>query len=400
MPWRRRRVTRVDEATPAVPPRRPLLWPWLLALLLLVGAAVALAYVLSRDDEEASENRVPAVVGLRAAEAVERLRASSYPADARRRVDPSRRGRVVEQAPEAGTELEPGRTVVIVVARGPNTVDVPNVVGLPVAEAFERVQAAQLRGRAVQEFARQARGRVVRQRPAAGGEAPRGATVVLTVSRGPQLIAVPALIGLTEAQAGRALRRNGLRPLTVRVPSSEPRGTVVDQNPVAGSRAPRGSTVRVNVSSGAPAPGSTQTVPTTTTTGQSTVPNVVGMRDTAALSRLQGAGFQVSSTSVSSSRPAGTVLTQTPAGGTVARRGSKVAITVSGGPQVRTVSNVVGETEASARRMLRDAGFTARTVDRAVTDPSRDGIVLEQDPRAGTRVQGTTEVLIFVGRLA
>jgi eukaryotic-like serine/threonine-protein kinase len=380
-----------------VPPRRPLIWPWLLLLLLLVGAAIALAYVLTRDDDESSDNRVPAVVGLRLPDAVERLRASGYPADPRRRVDPSRRGRVVEQEPDAGAELDPGRTVVIIVARGRNTVDVPNVVGSPVAEAFERVQAAGLRGRAVQAFARQARGRVVRQRPAAGDEAPRGATVVLTVSRGPQLVAVPALIGQTEVQAGAALRRVGLRPNVVRVPSAEPRGTVVDQNPAAGSRAPRGSTVRLNVSEGGPSAGSTQTVPTT---GQATVPNVVGMRDTDALARLQSAGFRVSSTSVSSTRPAGTVLTQSPSGGALAARGTTVAITVSGGPRVRTVPDVIGETEAAATRILRGAGFTVRALDRAVSDPARDGIVVEQDPRAGTRVQGTTEVLIYVGRLS
>jgi eukaryotic-like serine/threonine-protein kinase len=394
MPWRRRRVTRVDEA----PQRRPLLWPWLLLLLLLVAAGLALAYFLAQDDDEQSSDTVPAVVGLRAADAVERLRTSGYPADPRRRDDPARRGRVVGQDPEAGTELDPGRTVVIYVSRAPNTVDVPDVVGAPVAEAFERLQAAGLRGRAVQAFARQARGRVVRQQPAAAGEAPRGSTVVLTVSRGPRLVTVPLVIGQTEVQAGAALRKLGLRPSVVRVPNREPRGAVVDQNPVPGSRAPRGATVRLNVSAGPPSPGSTQTVPTTTT-GQATVPNVVGMRDTEAVRRLQGVGLRVSSTSVSSTRPVGTVLTQTPAGGTIAPGGSTVRITVSGGREVRTVPGVVGETEAAARRTLRSAGFTARAVDRAVTDPARDGIVLEQDPRAGTRVQGTTEVLIFVGRL-
>ena len=86
--------------------------------------------------------------------------------------------------PIGGAELEPGKTVVIVVARRPNTVDVPRVVGLDVADAFERVQAAGLRAKSVDVFARQAKGRVVRQRPPAGAEARRGATVVLTVSRG------------------------------------------------------------------------------------------------------------------------------------------------------------------------------------------------------------------------
>jgi beta-lactam-binding protein with PASTA domain len=89
-----------------VPPRRPLIWPWLLLLLLLVAAGVALAYFLTRD-EDSSENQVPAVVGLRAAEAVERLRADGYPADQRRRVDPSQRGRVVAQEPDRAPSSSP-----------------------------------------------------------------------------------------------------------------------------------------------------------------------------------------------------------------------------------------------------------------------------------------------------
>lgn len=396
MPWRRRRVTQVDHTAP--PPRRPLLWPWLLLLLLLVATGIALAYFLTRDDDNSSSaDRVPAVVGLREALAVERLRADGYPADVRRAVNAAQVGKVIRQTPSAGAGLEPGKTVVIIVARRPNTVDVPRVVGLDVADAFERVQAAGLRAKSVDVFARQAKGRVVRQRPPARTEARRGATVVLSVSKGPQLVAVPPVMGQTEADATAALRGVGLRVNIVRVPASgpAPEGTVVAQNPKGGVKAPKGSTVRLNIAS-APAGGSTQTVPTT---GEAPVPNVVGSRDTDAIPRLQAAGFRVSSTPVSSTRPAGTVLTQSPAGGTTATRGSTVRITVPGGRQVRTVPDVVGETEASADRILRNAGFTVRVVDRPA-DPAQQGLVVEQDPAAGTRVQGTTQVTIYVGRLA
>ena len=276
----------------------------------------------------------------------------------------------------------------------------PRVVGLDVADAFEQVQAAGLRAKSVEVFARQAKGRVVRQRPPAGAEARRGATVVLTVSKGPQLVAVPSVMGQREAAATAALRRVGLRVNIVRVPAPGPvpEGQVVAQNPKGGIRAPKGSTVRLNIAAAAaPAGGSTQTVPTT---GEAPVPSVVSSRDTAAIPRLQAAGFRVSSTPVSSTRPAGTVLTQSPAGGTTATRGSTVRITVSGGRQVRSVPDVVGETEAAADRILRNAGFTVRVVDRPVTDPGQQGLVVEQDPAAGTRVQGTTQVTIYVGRQA
>ena len=395
MPWRRRRVTQVDHTPP--PPRRPLLWPWLLLLLLLVGTGIGLAYFLTRDDDESSSDRVPAVVGLREADAVERLRADGYPADIRRAVNPAQVGKVIRQIPSAGTGQEPGKTVVIIVARRPNTVDVPRVVGLDVAEAFERVQAAGLRARSMEVFARQAKGRVIRQRPTAGAEARRGGTVVLSVSKGPQLVAVPAVVGQTEAAATAALRRVGLRVNIARVPSEGAAGTVIAQRPQGGARAPKGSTVRLNVATGPQAGGSTQTVPTT---GEATVPNVVGLRDTDASARLQAAGFRVSSTPVSSTRPPGTVLTQSPSAGNVATRGSTVRITVSAGRQVRTVPDVVGETEVAASRILRTAGFTVRVVDRPIADPTKDGLVDEQDPRGGARVQGTTEVTIYVGRQA
>jgi len=317
MPWRRRRVTQVDHTPPA--PRRPLLWPWLLLLLLLVATGIALAYFLTRDDDNSSSaNRVPAVVGLREADAVERLRADGYPADVRRAVNPAQVGRVIRQTPSAGAGLEPGKTVVIVVGRRPNTVDVPRVVGLDVADAFERVQAAGLRAKSADVFARQAKGRVVRQRPPAGTEARRGATVALSVSKGPQLVAVPSVMGQTEADATAALRRVGLRVNIARVPSASPAGTVVAQRPQGGARAPKGSTVRLNIATG---------------------------------------------------------------------------------PQVRTVPNVVEDTEAAADRILRDAGFTVRVVDRPVTDPAQEGLVVQQEPRAGARVQGTTQVTIYVGRL-
>ena len=108
-----------------------------------------------------------------------------YPADVRERVSTTEIGRVVAQEPDAGTKLDRGEQVAILVARGRATVQVPKVVGLPVAKAFERLQAKGLRGRAepVTTIAgTQAPGIVVRQSPASFDRAPRGSTVALGVS--------------------------------------------------------------------------------------------------------------------------------------------------------------------------------------------------------------------------
>jgi eukaryotic-like serine/threonine-protein kinase len=366
-----------------------------LLLLLLVGVGLAGAYLLTRDEDAGgSENRVPNVVGQTVADAVRELGQRGYPADVRGQISRTQVGRVLAQEPDPGADLDRGERVVIVVGRSPLTVEVPRVVGSLVGDAFERLQAARLRGREIKVAGNKPKGIVVKQQPPAGAEVRRGSLVVLSVSKGPRIVTVPLVEGLKQQAAVARLKRALLDAKVVNVPAREPAETVIAQSPKAGTRVPSGSAVQINVAGAVL--GSTDTTPTTAT---ATVPDVVGTRDTEAVARIKQAGFRVQSTAVSSDQPTGTVLTQSPAGGTVARRGTTVKLTVSGGARVRVVPNVVGRTEADARRILRAAGFPARPVERAVADPTQDGRVVEQDPAAGTRVQGSTEVLIFVGRL-
>jgi eukaryotic-like serine/threonine-protein kinase len=310
---------REEVVEPPPPPRRPLIWPWLLLLLLLVLGGLALGYFLTRDDEE-SAPRVPDVVGFNERMAVERLDREGYDADVRRQLNPNRpAGRVFDQEPDSGSELERGADVVVFVARGRGTVRVPRVVGLTVTEAFEQLQDASLRGEAREVFAPRPGGTVIRQQPAAGAEVPRGKAVVLTVSKGRQTVAVPSLIGQSEAQAGAALQRLGLRANVVRVPASDAPGTVVAQRPTAGQRVARGAVVQINVSRGA-APSESR-VP---------VPNVVRLNEAAAQESLRAAEFTVRPVDRPTTDPAqdGVVIEQRPAAGQRAPKGSQVVIFV------------------------------------------------------------------------
>jgi eukaryotic-like serine/threonine-protein kinase len=334
---RRRRVAETEETAPRrpgryvreevaePPPRRPLLWPWLLLLLLLVAGGLAAAYFLTRNN--GSETRVPNVVGEPAAAAIRELGQRGYPADVRERVSTTEIGRVVAQEPDAGTKLDRGEQVAILVARGRATVQVPKVVGLPIAKAFERLQAKGLRGRAEPATTiagTQAPGIVVRQSPASFDRAPRGSIVVLGVSKAPSRVAVPPLEGLTQSEASAALARVGLRPNVVRVPSSESRDTVVAQQPVAGVRRAKGSIVRINVSKGQ-AP-----VTTTSQSTRVTVPDVVGQDEATARNTLRAAGLTVRTSTRRAPDPSqdGVVITQRPLGGQSVVRGTRVTIFV------------------------------------------------------------------------
>ena len=71
----------------------------------------------------------------------------------------------------------------------------------------------------------------------------------LNVSKGTAKVDVPSVVGLSQADATAQVKSAGLVANVVPVPSTEPAGTVVAQNPVGG-QADRGSTMRLNVSKG------------------------------------------------------------------------------------------------------------------------------------------------------
>jgi membrane peptidoglycan carboxypeptidase len=129
-----------------------------------------------------------------------------------------------------------------------------------------------------------------------------------------------------------------------------------------------------------------------------TVPDVVGLKQADAETALTKANFVPQVKQVDSTKPAGTVVSQNPAGGASAPLGTLVEIDVSTGKApVSKVPNVVGETQAKAEADLQAAGFKVSVVYQQVFDPKENGIVLSQDPKGGTkRPQGST-VTIVVG---
>ena len=402
MAWRRRR--QVVEETAAPPPRRPVLWPWLVLLLLVVGGIITAAILLTRDDTP----RVPNVVGLSTTGAVAELGQHGYAANVETTVRPSAQpGKVISQAPAADTKLKHGRPVTIVAARGRVTAGVPNVVGLSVAKAFTQLQAAGLKGKTQMVASKQPKDTVVRQSPAAQSQAPKGSTVLLTVSKGTGTVTVPRVVGLTQAQATAKLTPLGFRTRISRIPSAKTVGLVISQVPVQGTKAARGSIVGLDVSDG-PATTTNSTTTTGTTTGTRTtptppgtkVPNVVGMGQLQAMPRLQAAGFRVDSYPAASDRPRGLVVSQRPPAGTRAPQKSVVRINVSLGPgerPLRVVPDVVGKSEVEAKRVLAQVGFTVRTVSQATESSASGTVVVDQKPPAGNRAPAGSQVLIYLG---
>jgi serine/threonine-protein kinase len=127
------------------------------------------------------------------------------------------------------------------------------------------------------------------------------------------------------------------------------------------------------------------------------VPSVVGLSLQEAISRLNNAGFHANPAYQDSTAPANQVISQSPAPGTSATKGSSVTVNVSNGPPQVTVPDVVGYTSQQAVQALEAAGF--QVVQQPVsTDASQENIVQSQNPAGGSQAAKGSTVTITVGQ--
>jgi serine/threonine-protein kinase len=203
-------------------------------------------------------------------------------------------------------------------ARSEPQLTVPDVTKQAQAAAETKVKSAGFTPKIQHETSSaELKGKVVQQNPNGGKKAPKGSDVTLTIGSGPETVAVPNVVGYTQAGAQSQLQLVGLVAHIVPKDSAETKGSVIGTNPKADTKVPKGSSVDVYVSNN----------------NLTQVPNVVGQNITAAVTQLQGLGFTVNQTTDTNSKQTpGTVTAQNPAGGSDAAKGSTVTLTVAGSP--------------------------------------------------------------------
>ncbi len=224
------------------------------------------------------------------------------------------------------------------------------------------------------------------QDPKGGTQLQKGKSVVLKISTGAALVQVPDVTNQPTAQAHATLQSKGFM-VGQDIPQASdtvPSGTVISMNPPAGTQIdPKATTIILTVSSGQ---------------ANVTVPDERGKDVATAAADLGQAGFNVSQQTQSSPTvPQGMVINTNPPPGAAATKGSTVTLIVSTGPQQATVPSVVGDTQANAESALQAAGFTATVQNQTVTDPTKDGIVINQNPAANAVLAKGTAVTIVVG---
>ncbi len=226
-------------------------------------------------------------------------------------------GGVVDQSPSGGSMRDKGSSVIVQISAGPGVATVPPVAGKTRVAAVNALTAAGL-APVVQTTASSTvpLGHVISTVPRAGTALTRGSPVTVLVSSGPQTVPVPDVRGELQTAAAQALVNAGLKIGAVtEQDSSQPPGTVLSQDPAAGSLVPPDSVVNLTVAR---------------QPQQLTLINVVNSGAAQAGAELGAAGYNVTSITQPVTDPAknGRVIAQTPAAGTKVKRGSTVTITV------------------------------------------------------------------------
>ncbi|MGW0985403.1 Stk1 family PASTA domain-containing Ser/Thr kinase [Streptomyces sp. NPDC002486] len=189
------------------------------------------------------------------------------------------------------------------------------------------------------------RGTIISTNPEPGARIRVNDSVSFTISDGPETVRVPALAGQKLDKAQDQLREGGLEPgmVTRRFSEDVPRGSVVSARPADGTKVRAGTAVELVVSKGAPID----------------IPDVTGSDEADARTELTEAGLKVKIATErvnSSEYDKGQVVRQTPASGTAAE-GDTVTLTLSKGPEMIEVPDVVGDSVDDARQALEGAGF-------------------------------------------
>jgi beta-lactam-binding protein with PASTA domain len=258
----------------------------------------------------------------------------------------------------------------------------PDVFGRTVADARNLLKAQGLRSTETAVFDDAAgAGIVVSTKPDRGRPVRKDGAVELRVSRGPEFVTVPPVVGRTEKDAREALEAAHLAvDRTEQKFDDKPAGQVIAADPHVGDQARNGTPVTLTVSKG---PEPVQ------------VPDVVKRSKDEAEAALRAVRLKPAygEPVFDDTIPEGFVVSQTPADATLLP-GNKVTLVLSKGPELVPVPSVVAQQFGQAKATLEAQGFKVRRVN---VLGGVFGTVRVQLPGGGVKApKGSTVVLTVV----
>ncbi|CQR63033.1 Probable serine/threonine-protein kinase SCO3848 [Streptomyces leeuwenhoekii] len=232
------------------------------------------------------------------------------------------KGKVCEQDPAQGREVDKQTTVNLVVSTGAPKVTVPSVIGLSLEEAQSKLEGDdyQFKVKTEERETSDTPGTVLDQDPVKGNEVEKGSTITLVVAKAVERSTVPDVIGRDCDSAKAQMSASNLVGNCSEQETDDPNqvGRVISTTPQAGQQVDKGSPVQIIV-------GKAKAVEQVQVPG-----NLVGMALKDARKTLQDTGLQVGNVSGSQDDNA-LVLTSDPAPGTTVDKGSAVNLVTVGG---------------------------------------------------------------------
>ena len=225
---------------------------------------------------------------------------------------------------------------------------VPELMNLPIEDARQRLRSVGLEIREREKITgKVAVGVVNGQSPRAGSVVEIGETVKVDVEA--ESVAVPALIGLSLQEARAVLAEAGLTVISARseLRTEGEAQTVFEQSIDPGKLVRPGKGLILKIVEPA-----------------ALVPNVVGMDQRTAAATLRNAGLTEGRVTemVSTRYAEGAVARQSPSAGTLYKKGSSVDLTLAKAEPLCNLPDVTKMTEREAQSILKEAGFTWKTV--------------------------------------
>ncbi len=162
-------------------------------------------------------------------------------------------------------------------------------------------------------------------------------------------------------------------------------GKIMSQSPTEGSKVKEGQTITVNISKGK---------------RDGIVPKLEDMDIDEAIEYAEYFGFKVNQTIVESYLPKNTVISQSPAAGSVAKNGTEIEVEVSDGKgkEMVKVPNLIGRTPDEASVILTEAGLKVGNVGYEETEDTAQNLIFWQEYKEGTEVEKNTAIGYLISK--
>ncbi|MFF4650265.1 Stk1 family PASTA domain-containing Ser/Thr kinase [Streptomyces sp. NPDC001380] len=226
------------------------------AVLVLVGSFFIAQALFGDSGGKKADPKVPSLIGQSVAEAENTLRndGNGFTITQGEKVpcaeDIAPKGKICTQDQAVGTTLAKNGSITVHVSTGPEQGEVPDLGGLTQEQAQQKLQdeGFQIGNVNQQETDKQSeQGTVLKQQPGPGRKAQKNSKVDIVVGKAPEQVTIPSVIGQPFDQAAAALQGMGVKVERNDVESADkPAGTVLNQNPGAGS-VPKNSVVVLDV---------------------------------------------------------------------------------------------------------------------------------------------------------